>query len=241
MKHFCIHGIFRTGTNFARAVFEMNYDGIAEYDSFGWKHAPYPILSRGSRIPLPEIPSVFLTRNPILALSSLYSYARKNKRNISSAADDGVTPFLINRIVIRDGENSKSAELYFSNPVEMWNSLNWNYLSTVGKKADSFHVRYEDLVAEPEATTAAVAEVLGLERTSGEFKIPKNRMKNLGSNTHNMDRFQSDKTFNRDALSFERYSTEFEAGDLDFILARADRDLLRRAGYFDFLESLRKK
>ena len=235
---FCIHGIFRSGTNFTRAVFEMNYACTADYDSFGWKHAPYPILSRGSHIVFPDIPSVFVTRNPVFALSSLQSYAGRNKRNIRSAADQGMSAFLRNPIVIFDGGNPQSAELYFSNPVELWNGLNWNYLSTVGRKPGSLHIRYEDLVAEPETTTEPVAKMLGFERISEFFQVPEKKMKNLGTNVHKVERFQTDKPFDRDKVSFKSYSATFSRDDLVWVLEHADRDLVARAGYTEAMDNV---
>ncbi|PRY25948.1 hypothetical protein CLV78_10139 [Aliiruegeria haliotis] len=238
MNRFCIHGIFRTGTNFTRAIFEMNYDCIAEYDSFGWKHAPYPLLSSGSRISFPSIPSVFVTKNPVFTLSSLFSYAARNKRNIRSAADAGMLAFLTHPIVIFDGDNPASAELYFSSPVEMWNALNWNYLSTVGKKPTSHHIRYEDLVSAPEATAVPVAEALGLVRKTDDFRVPEKKMKNLGTNVHKVERFQSDKAFNRSSADFDRYVAEFSSEALRIIVETTNSDLVERAGYADLMKQV---
>lgn len=239
MKRFCIHGIFRSGTNFTRGVLEMNYVCRAEYDSFGWKHAPFPILSAGSRLALPEIPSLFVTRNPFYALSALFTYAARNPRNIRSAADDGMTAFLTRPVVIFDGGAEVSPELYFETPVALWNGLNWNYLSTVGRLPGRVHMRYEDLVARPEQSAAEVAAALGLERKPGAFEVPHNRMRNLGSNMHNVDRFQTDKAFDLSGTRFASYGALFSDADRALVLDGADRDLVERAGYAGFMERVR--
>ncbi|WP_141134859.1 sulfotransferase [Tropicimonas sediminicola] len=236
MTRFCIHGIFRSGTNFTRGVLEMNYVCRAEYDSFGWKHSPFPILSAGSRLALPDIPSLFVTRNPFYALSALFTYAERNKRNIRSAADDGMTAFLSAPIVIFDGGAEVSPELYFETPVALWNGLNWNYLSTVGKLPGRVHMRYEDLVARPEETAARVAEALGLERKPGAFEVPQNRMRNLGSNMHNVRKFQTDKAFDLSKTLFSSYGALFSEEDRALVLNGANRDLVERAGYAEFMD-----
>jgi hypothetical protein len=227
----CVHGIFRSGTNFFRALMESNFDCRISYDEFGWKHAFFPIVTRYSPVVVPDTPSVLLTKNPLSALSSLYSYARSNPKNIRSAAAQDFRSFLRRPVVIFDGSNQYSAEYRFVSAVEYWNSMNWNLHSIVRKRPDATHIRYEDLLAGPERALTPLAERHGLKRTTVDFIIPSKRMNNLPDQQHNQEKFFS----NRNYVA-EDYLASFEEDDLRFVARHLCLPLVRKLGYMDVYE-----
>ena len=168
----CVHGLFRSGTNFFRALVEANLDCKVEYDDFGWKHAFFPIATRHSRVRLPPNPSVVVTKNPLAALESLHRYASGNPRNVRREGPADLSGFLREPIVVFDGSNPASVEYRFRSPVDYWNAMNWNLFSRVRKTDRALHVRYEDLVSDPAASLGRVAAAFGLARRGGAAAAP---------------------------------------------------------------------
>ena len=231
----CVHGLFRSGTNFFRALVETNLDCKVEYDDFGWKHAFFPIATGSSRIRLPQTRSVLVTKNPLAALESLYRYASGNPRNVRCEHGPGLSGFLRAPILVFDGSNPASVEYRFRSPVDYWNAMNWNLFSLVRKSDRALHVRYEDLVAGPEASLDRVAAAFGLGRragaAAGAVVVPERRMRNLGSGQHDADKFYGRESYDRSGFLAAGYAAAFGPDDLAYLDAELCWPLVEDLGY----------
>lgn len=230
-RRVCVHGLFRSGTNLFRAIMETNFDCKVSYDDFGWKHAFFPIATRYSKVRLPSIPSVVMTKNPLAALDSLFRYANHNPRNIRCDRDAGLSGFLRGPIVIFDGGNPSSVEYRFRSPVDYWNAMNWNLFSLVRKSDEALHVRYEDLLSEPEQTVGRVAGKLKLVQTSDDIVVPSQRLNNLGSKQHNLEKFFSSQTYDKSGFVSGAYAARFGPADLEYLDAELCWPLVEDLGY----------
>lgn len=237
MKHICALGLFRSGTNFTRALLEMNFNCTVEYDSFGWKHSFFPIITNGAKIKYPEIGIILITKNPFSALKSLFQYAGGGQRNFISEHTDTMKGFLRNKVVVLDGSNPLSAEFVFNSPIDYWNAMNWNLESVVRKRQPALHVRYEDLVAEPQSTCDRIAGVFELSRTSDLFTVPEKKMKNLGNNQHDTSNFLRPRAFNKDEVINREYMAQYDDEDRRLIQNSVDRSLIDRLGYADLVDA----
>jgi hypothetical protein len=226
----CVLGMFRSGTNFAKAVFELNYQCLCKFDAYGWKHSFFPIISPQALIKYPKIPIVAITRNPLLALSSLQTYAASNKRNVKSSASEGLSEFLRREIVIFNSVND-SVELWFPNPVIYWASMTYNLVSVTHKRPQAFRIHYEELVSNPEQATRQISSALKLERKQADFSVPAEKLKNLGSNRHDSEKFFMEQAFDTETVQPDYYLNRYTQQDLDFVRQSLDDSLLERLGY----------
>ena len=231
----CIHGMFRSGTNFAKALLELNYACRVEYDLLGWKHSFYPLISKASRLEIPDIPSVVITKNPLNSLFSIYNYMLRNPGTVRSEADS-LSSFIRSRLIVTDPHAADAIELRFSSGVDYWNAMNWNLLSASSSKPRCFHLRYEDLLDAPQEALAPIVRNLGLDRRASEFTVPANRMRNLESRAHDREKFTFGAVFNRQAVQERKYLQAFTDADLRFVIEHLDKDLLARSGYDRLIE-----
>lgn len=233
MTEICIHGAFRSGTNFARALLELNYECRTYFDKFGWKHDLYPIITKSSDLSYPKVPSLLVTKGPFSLISSLFNYAHATDHNITSSAKEGLSIFLRTPFIIHDGKRGDVPELYFDDPVSYFNAYHWNLLSAVQRKENGFHWRYEDLMTNPEQIVLPLAEHLGLTRVTEAFEIPVNKMKKLGDRSHDTSQFTTTDQFDRNKVQPSTFMAAFSHDDVEYIRGRLSRDLIDRLGYQD--------
>lgn len=224
-------GLFRSGTNYARTILEWNYDVSVSYDAYGWKHAMVPTFSNFSSLSYPEGKLVVVVKNPYSALSSWYRYAKKHGRNLRGDTSS-FSNFLHNRIYFRDDTNrSLAPEYYFSDPVQMWNSVVWNHLS-VADQTGGVVVDYDELLRNPEETATSVARHFGLKRKTAEFENPGHTVRNMNDGLHADDksRYLTKKTFDSPYQVNKQYLQEYSDDDLAFVARTIDSDVVKRSG-----------
>lgn len=224
-------GLFRSGTNFTRTVLEWNFDVDVVYDAYGWKHAFVPTFSDFSPLGYPDGKLLVVVRNPYSALVSWYRYATGNGRNICGDTRS-FSAFLRGRVYFRDDTNSSlKPEYYFSNPIQMWNSVVWNHVS-VAKQAGGCVVEYDELLRRPEATCNRIARHLGLKRKSEDFEIPQKRLRNMhdGMQSKQKARYQTNKQFDGSGQLDKDYLAEYSDEDLAFVRESVASELASMAG-----------
>lgn len=227
----CIHGAFRSGTNFARGVLETNYACQTHFDVFGWKHDLYPVITKSSDLRYPTISSLLVTKNPFSLIFSLFNYAATTDHNITSAATQGMESFLRNPFIIHDGKRDDVPELYFSTPIEYYAGYHWNLLSAMRRKSNGFHIRYEDLMTVPEEAVRPMVESLELARISETFEIPVNRMKKMGNKQHDVSQFTDTVRFDTSKILPTSYMEPFAQSDRDYVRDHLPRTLVENLGY----------
>ena len=236
-EEICVLGMFRSGTNYTKALLELNLECIVKFDSFGWKHAFFPIISANSNIKYPQQKIVTVTRNPYLSLVSLFDYARRNGKNLSCATEN-MQDFLSSPIVIFDSWQDRSPKYFFSSPIEYWQSMTYNLISTCENKETAVSVKYEELVEDPSGKVRQIKEKLELKMNAGDFVPVEKRMKNLGSNQHSVESFFQSIYFDKQRVDPKNYMQRFSNSERQIITSRISREALKYSGYLDCFDSL---
>ena len=222
-------GAFRSGTNYARALFEGNYDCEAVYHAYGWKHGFLPVLSPESPIEMPATPCVFVTKDPYAWLVSIHRYMLAVGRNIDAPEDWDA--FLRSPFTVFVQFRGRGPEYRFPTPMDYWNGLNWNYRSAAQAGWPVRHLRYETVLGDPEGAISAVADDLGLARTSGTFAVPRNEVRRQGDDRGRIDGFETDRPFDAEAYASASWRDRFSPEDVAFVSSRLDADLMEGLGY----------
>lgn len=241
-KKIALVGGFRSGTNYTRTIMEWNYECEMVYNAYGWKHGYIPIVSEGSPVARRTEPVVFVTKNPFSSIRSLYKYYKSVGRNV--IADVGWKRFLRGRFITYDYFLPKSPQYRYSNVVDYWNSMNWNYSSLGVNDSISVHVAYEEMLRKPLLASNAVAKTLGLSeryRSKKQFLVPEMVTKNMNdSERPNANIYVTDKRFNRLSYGDEAVFKVFDREDIEFILAHLDLELVDRLNYTGIIERAEK-
>ncbi len=183
--------------------------------NLGWKHMLAPPrwrLERSIR-PLGQTHFLFLVKNPYAWLLSLHRHPYHHPTPASdfSAFIRAAWPTLGRENVGREP---------FPNPVVMWNQKNASYLA-LAREVEGQIIRYEDLVAAPEAVIAAIAGA-GFARRAGIFENVREAVKG------EEDR---DFAYYRDYYLNERWREELKEEDARFISQQLDARILEELGY----------
>ncbi len=192
--------------------------------NLGWKHMLAPPLWRLERSirPLSQTHFLFLVKNPYAWLLSLHRhpYHHPNPANNFSDFIRTAWPTLGRENVGREP---------FPNPVVMWNQKNASYLA-LARDVEGQIIRYEDLVADPEAMLHTIASV-GL-AWRGETFTPV-----WASAKHESGR---DFGYYQDYYLNERWRELLTPTDIDIINRSLDPNLCRALGY-DILKPSRRR
>lgn len=178
MKKIKIFGERNTGTNYLEALIRENADAVLLSGkapaavsrigralsnrewltdlyfrmtrpwNLGWKHGPAYLPADGKSVS--GLCVITLTKNPYAWLLSLYKRPYHNKRNVKKLSfhEFLVTPWPALR---RELEFEA-----FPSPVELWNKKVASYFQLPGN-ANVIHLRYEDILKDPESTVKHVA------------------------------------------------------------------------------------
>lgn len=237
-KKIAVMGCFRSGTNFAKTLLEHNYNCKVRNDILGWKHGYLPIISPDSEATysVDYDKAFFITKNPFSFLVSLFNYHREVQRNL--IAPNVFKEFLRSRITIFDQAQNDSVQYRFANPIELWNSMNWNYSS----HSDFIHIRYDKLIRDPETICAKAAAKMGLVRTSENFFSPSKKVKRINDSEKLSSKkdYLSEKDFNKNHYLDNQYMDTYDAADKEFVMQQIDPQLSHKLGYNEIITQLLK-
>ena len=237
-RKIALFGIFRSGTNFTRTVLEWNFQCTLVTDEFAWKHGFYPVITNRSALKYPDIDVIFVTKNPFSAIASLFKYRTENGRNI--IAPGGWKQFLRQRFVIYDFFQEGSPQYRFSNVVDFWNNMNWNYYSVRRPGITRVHVRYEDMLENPVTQAKRIAGDLRLDASftnEAGFRVPDNVTRNMGDRERKTDSdYVTDRQFSHSRYREKEYMRQFDANDIEFVIHNLDFPLVKELGYAPEIE-----
>lgn len=222
-------GAFRCGTNYLKALLELNHACEVRFNTYGWKHGFIPVVSEFADYKLEISTGVLVTKSPLSFLNSLHNYYCEVGRNMDAPKD--WTDFLRSPLTIHIEISPDSPEYRFRNPVDYWNALNWNHLSVARKNADFVHCRYESLIADDEARVAELAAKLGLTRNSAAFVRPVMKMKRMSDAPGARKRYESDQSFEPEKYRSRAYLDRFTPEDIEFLASQVDPEVLNQLGY----------
>jgi hypothetical protein len=225
-----VMGAFRTGTNYVRFLLEQNFQCRILYDAYGWKHGGVPVVTRYSGLAYPSIPVVYVVKHPAAFITSLYDYFIDKNRNIAAPTD--WASFLREPLVIFDSKPEESSQMRFANPMQYWNFIYWNLSTLPAARFQSFGLRYETVLENPQGEIGRVAEALGLHRKSEGFSLPEGKLARM----NDKQRFEPQKavtteTFNAVLYRNNSYLNRYADADLDVLRAELDPQLMARFDY----------
>ncbi len=225
-------GAMRCGTNLTKQMLETHWEVSASFSPFGWKHAGLPVLSPGSEITYPDMPIIYLVKNPYAFVLSLYRYrmlALTKGDRVSVEGADKLDDFLRQRLVIFDSQLPHSPRMRFSNPMQYWNYIYWN-LETIERSR--FRIRglnYEVLINRP-ASLLVVEEIADLRRRKASIQLPRGHMGRL-TETNIESEKRPETAFDTSYYFESRYLRDFTAEQLHVISSEVDPWLMERRGY----------
>jgi len=223
-------GAFRSGTNYVRAIMELNYDVSVSNNLGGWKHVPVPALSRQGRWNTGADLILLVAKEPFGWLVSLWKYAAgPGGRHVDAPAS--WSEFLESPLKVTRGNVEGFPSYRFSSPVDYWNAINWNLLSIPEPKR--LVVRYEDVLRSPAERCAQVAATWTLQRRARrEFVTPPATMRNL------VDRPRSDVREYVTEVPFDpapylerSYLDGFSSSQLEMVARALDDDVVAGLEY----------
>lgn len=235
-KKVAVMGCFRSGTNFAKTLLEQNFYCHIRNNVFGWKHGYLPIISPDSDVTytVDYEKAFFITKNPFSFVTSLFNYHIEVQRNL--VAPRNFEQFLRSRITMYDQAQENSVQVRFANPIELWNSMNWNYAS----HKDFIHIRYDKLILDPEGVCTKAGEKLSLKRKSDTFFVPEKKVKRIndGENVTHANDYMSEQNFNIKHYTSHQYMEIFNQSTLAFVKTNVDDELIKKLGYVEIINDL---
>ncbi|MCB9100069.1 MAG: hypothetical protein H6632_11045 [Anaerolineales bacterium] len=189
------------------------YWGVTFRQNLGWKHRLAPSAEELKNVDISHVLFLTLTKNPYSWLLSLY----RRPHNHEKTWDD-FNSFLRSPWQPVGRENHAGP---FQNPIVMWNEKNRAYLK-LNNFATACNLRYEDLLAKPEAVIDEIALKYNVPRRFGLFV-------NVIQSTK--------KDYEKDFDYYQRYYLEekwkdkLDSSTLTIINQYLDHDLVTKFGY----------
>jgi Sulfotransferase domain len=185
------------------------------HQNFGWKHAlvvPHRLVAVGAKER--NVGFITITKNPYSWLLSMhrrpYHYASIRKTSFED--------FLQTSWPTVRREHAAS----FANPVYLWNQKNGAY-QELAKVLPTLSIRYEDVLADPEAVVQSAATFLGVKRKGGE-------MRNVLESTKENDSGK-DFSYYQSYYLQERWRDSLTERSIGLINQHLDRSLMQYFGY----------
>lgn len=232
MRDITIIGVFRTGTNYTRTLLEINYEVKAHFDKWGWKHGLIPTFTPSSNFKYSKDNILLIVKDPLSTLVSLFDYAKNTKKNIRANTESFKT-FLKSPIYFfNETNNSISPEYYFSNPIQMWNSVIWNHLSFT-EKSKGLVIKYENILNYPEEEAKKISIKFDLEKKNKKFFLPDKITKNMNDKERisKTDYLTNNNFQKKDYFLNKNYLKSFDKNDLEFTYNELNHTLLKKLNY----------
>lgn len=156
-----LHGAFRSGTNYIKALLELNLDVELVALQGGWKHAPPSD---------PPWPIIGVVRLPNPWVAAVWRFVQLGGRKHITCGETWHS-FLRQPIIVTDGEREDIPSFPYRSPPDYWNTMTRSLIPHT-------LIRYEDAVRDPERVCNEIAEILGLPR-KGVFIPVEQRTRNM--------------------------------------------------------------
>ncbi len=184
--------------------------------NLGWKHAvaPSPQVLERKGAWAKRLAVITLTKNPYSWLLSLHRNPYHQQGTEPTFEAFLETPW---QTVGRERHTG-----VFPHPVALWNVKNASYLALAGGDAPCANLKYEDLLADPEATLRGATAACDLAMHDGPFR-------NVTSSTKG----EAGRDFQsyQDTYLYERWKANLTTRSIDFINRYLDPALMTAFGY----------
>jgi hypothetical protein len=221
------HGAFRTGSNYLKALLELNYDVDVVNSGVGFKHMPVPAIVAGREFVPPEDPILGSVKDPWSWLPSMWRYVSgRGAQNVSCGAT--WTEFLRQPITVTHGGHPGFPRYRFASPVDYWNAMAAN----LGSLDRAIVVRYEDVLEDPQAATGRVAERFDIASRPGPFiDVPQRTVNMADRHRTRLEQYVTPETFDRRYYDERLYLAAFSRRDQRTVSSQLDDALTRQLGY----------
>ena len=227
MRRLKSHGPFRTGSNYLKALLELNYDVQVTNGDGGFKHAPVPALMTGRDFIPPPVPILGTIKDPWSWLPSMWRY-------VSGRGAAHVTcgrtwlQFLREPMTVTHGGHRGFPRYRFASPVDYWNAMAAN----LGSLDEAIVVRYEDVLGDPRAATQRVADRFELPRSGGPFVEVRRRTLNMADRKRaRVEEYVTSEEFDRGYYDDRRYLEAFSPRERRTVRSQLDDELMRQFRY----------
>ena len=242
-----IYGERNTGTNYLQQLIDLNLDTVLLPGSvpryivrvqrvipgnelvkdlyfhftfsrnLGWKHVMVPSADalREMTICSKSILFITITKNPYSWLLSLY----KRPYHVMEKAIRDFEDFLTSPWKPLWRENAPEG---FANPIDMWNRKNASYLQ-LNARFPTINLKYEELLADPAAIFAQIAEHFSIQKKVQEFQNIEGSSKGD----------KKDFAFYQSYYLEERWKKELSRKAISIINTHLDRSIM---GHFHYEE-----
>jgi hypothetical protein len=224
-------GAMRSGTNLVRHLLEKHWEVEAGFSAYGWKHAGVPVLSPSGALAYPDLPILYVVKNPYAFVLSLHRYHRlavTKGHRISIDGAENLAQFLVRPVTLRDSQLEGSPQMRFANPVQYWNYIYWNLETLDRSRFRARGVNYETILSDPECLSL-VEKIARLRRRLSPVTLPDRSMRR--TNDGDAVDTVSDGGFDAGYYTDERYLAELTPEQVAFIGREADPWIMSRRGY----------
>lgn len=219
-----IYGAFRSGTNYVKAILELNYDIWVRPWGGGFKHAPVPALFDSSG----WVPrrSIGVVKDPWSWLPSLFQYATGPGSNNFQCSDDWDL-FLVEPLILFSGALEGFPHYWYRTPIDYWTAMAVSF----GARETAL-VSYEEALQAPLETCDALASIWGAARTTTDFVVPPNQTLRAGDGRFaSVDDSMSNNPFDRTHYEDRRYMSAYSAENITVVNSLLVDDIVTSFGY----------
>ena len=224
-----VHGTYRSGSNYLKALLELNYDVDVRNGDGGFKHAPYPAVFGGSRWVPPPVPVLVTVKDPYSWLTSMWRYMNgKGARHTIGGST--WERFLHDPLIVFDGDSDGFPRFRFADPIDYWNAMYYNLLSLDPRVRHL--VRYRDSLTDPIRVCDGIAKQFGLARSSPRFIDVRQRVRNMADRPRShIEDYVHESPFDPTYYLDREYLNEYSPADRRWVRHRVDSDIAALLGY----------
>ncbi len=224
-----LHGTFRSGSNYVKALLELNYEVEVHNGDGGFKHAPYPAMFEGRDWIPPQTPVLVTVKDPHAWLTSMWRFVQgKGSQHVRCGSS--WETFLVDPLIVFHGGFAGFPRYRFANPVDYWNAMYYNLLSL--DPEIRYVARYEDALAGPEVVCDRIAQQFDLSRVTPEFIRITKRVQNMADRPRStIEDYAHESTFDPNDYTDKRYLDEFTEAQHGWVVRSVDADVASELHY----------
>lgn len=161
-----VAGAFRSGTNLAKHLLELNFEVEVMFSRWSWKHMPPPTLVGEEGHAIPDCPIIVVTRHPLTLNPALYDFWGRRRPELDRGAS--LSEFIRKEFIVYDSTfGGKGPHYMFPTPTDYWSQFHYAYCHWRAFADRIAFVRYEAMAADPDAALGRVAERFRVRRRNG--------------------------------------------------------------------------
>lgn len=223
-----IHGLQRSGTNYATYLLQENFKNTKILVNLGgWKHGHYNIPYSFNK----EMDVVVIFKNPYAWLWSVYEYWGPNKKlNIGPNLQNVSFEEFVKGRATFEAQKGVPYLIRAANAVQYWNNMNYHWLTINTKEKRVCHITYESLLIYMHRTLLQIMDTFKLEPVSEDLDFKDSKHTFIPS--AEVLREDTGNPFNKREYYLKGKYLDYYTKDLlDFVNQNLDQEVMQRLGY----------